>query len=785
MPLYPHQKSVVRHLLSARGVLCIHSTGTGKTLTSIAAAQALLKNKTVRYVVALVKKSILDQYTQAVREVDPALVEKFTISTAETFLLRTKDQPPAAHTFFIVDEAHAFTNAGGVLASAMHAFAVKCARVILLTATPYTNALYDLAPLICMVKGIPIVSRKEFDRDILKDDVASPTFLEWMRGCVSLYVIDKNSAEGYPRLTEHVVSIPASKKTRAKIQALQKEEHPFYSSERQISLGLEGGQCEKCAWLVEHLADWIHRKGEDRVVLYTAFIDAGVYRLLDLLVAQRINAVVIDGDTALGMRKKVLTVFNRAAEGAVKVGGGKTRRRGCGGSTWFVRVTRKYKPGSKEAPTYQYYKKLDMDTLKPSGEIKPTEAQLEATRHPPIPPAWSPAVVCTAENAKVRWEALDSKKRWQRRYSEEWELTKEETKMRIVARLDPPFWRKFHRVIESHLAAKEWSADKLHALAVKTMSLCFFRVGGDTEDEHFGVTTLQRRHCELRGGALHFSFVGKSGVQNESVVARADEPVYVREMAALLKTSGGADANLFEVDGVGIRDASVRAFLKEEGIELRPKDFRTYHANLRMLELLSEAPEAAKPAERKKVVGRAFAAVAAELNNTPAVTKSSYVFNPLWVWFVTSPVDFAAAQRGDPAQRLVDIVQRFLDLELDWKAMLQDYKDNFGLKTFAGEDITTLVITDAGAESLDLKGVRHVVMIDGVWNKALQDQIVGRGQRFRSHAHLPKAKQTIHAWKLILDFDDEKSPERLMHDLVEQKAKESEALYAALKTVSV
>jgi hypothetical protein len=155
------------------------------------------------------------------------------------------------------------------------------------------------------------------------------------------------------------------------------------------------------------------------------------------------------------------------------------------------------------------------------------------------------------------------------------------------------------------------------------------------------------------------------------------------------------------------------------------------------------------------------------------------------VWFVTSPVDFAAAQRGDPAQRLVDIVQRFLDLELDWKAMLQDYKDNFGLKTFAGEDITTLVITDAGAESLDLKGVRHVVMIDGVWNKALQDQIVGRGQRFRSHAHLPKAKQTIHAWKLILDFDDEKSPERLMHDLVEQKAKESEALYAALKTVSV
>jgi type I site-specific restriction endonuclease len=110
------------------------------------------------------------------------------------------------------------------------------------------------------------------------------------------------------------------------------------------------------------------------------------------------------------------------------------------------------------------------------------------------------------------------------------------------------------------------------------------------------------------------------------------------------------------------------------------------------------------------------------------------------------------------------------------------------LKTFINKDITTLIITDAGAESLDLKGVRNVVLMDSVWNKAAEEQIIGRGQRFKSHAHLPQSKQSIASWKLILDFPKGtagKSPERQIYEHVEEKSKEMKQLSDLLKNVSI
>lgn len=57
-----------------------------------------------------------------------------------------------------------------------------------------------------------------------------------------------------------------------------------------------------------------------------------------------------------------------------------------------------------------------------------------------------------------------------------------------------------------------------------------------------------------------------------------------------------------------------------------------------------------------------------------------------------------------------------------------------------------MIISNAGSEGLDMKGVRHVVLLDEVWTPSAFDQIVGRGVRFRSHFHLPESERdvTIH-----------------------------------------
>lgn len=59
------------------------------------------------------------------------------------------------------------------------------------------------------------------------------------------------------------------------------------------------------------------------------------------------------------------------------------------------------------------------------------------------------------------------------------------------------------------------------------------------------------------------------------------------------------------------------------------------------------------------------------------------------------------------------------------------------VQEFNSGKINTLVITKAGTEGIDLKGVQKIIVLDPVWNNATLDQIKGRGIRNNSHEHLP------------------------------------------------
>ena len=59
-------------------------------------------------------------------------------------------------------------------------------------------------------------------------------------------------------------------------------------------------------------------------------------------------------------------------------------------------------------------------------------------------------------------------------------------------------------------------------------------------------------------------------------------------------------------------------------------------------------------------------------------------------------------------------------------------------------------ITKAGGEGLDLKGVRHVVILEQGWNEATNEQAIGRGIRYRSHHHLPPDQRNTTVYYLII-----------------------------------
>lgn len=61
-----------------------------------------------------------------------------------------------------------------------------------------------------------------------------------------------------------------------------------------------------------------------------------------------------------------------------------------------------------------------------------------------------------------------------------------------------------------------------------------------------------------------------------------------------------------------------------------------------------------------------------------------------------------------------------------------------------------LVLTGAGSEGLDLRGVEHVVPLEPCWNWAKAAQAVGRAVRIGSHDHLPPERRVVNVYQVVL-----------------------------------
>lgn len=64
-------------------------------------------------------------------------------------------------------------------------------------------------------------------------------------------------------------------------------------------------------------------------------------------------------------------------------------------------------------------------------------------------------------------------------------------------------------------------------------------------------------------------------------------------------------------------------------------------------------------------------------------------------------------------------------------------------------DVNLLIITKAGGEGLDLKAVRNIIIFERGWNVAGEEQVIGRGIRYRSHSHLPESERVVKVYYIM------------------------------------
>ena len=252
-----------------------------------------------------------------------------------------------------------------------------------------------------------------------------------------------------------------------------------------------------------------------------------------------------------------------------------------------------------------------------------TLARIAALR---VPPGWRDVHVAVDSRAAIQAWGMDTKGRKQYRYH-----------ARAVERGDR---RKYYRVrslarelptirarLLSDFRRGDFSRQHVAAAAVRLLNEGFFRVGSDRyarENRTFGLTTLRKRHVEVAGERIRFEYRGKRGVRQWKVVADRELAPFVER----LLESPGARLFRYRVRGrwEDLTARDVNDYVQRvTGRRYTAKDFRTWGGTLRFATVLAELGRADGEAARKRTVAMAVRLVAAELGNTPAICRKSYV----------------------------------------------------------------------------------------------------------------------------------------------------------------
>ncbi|MDP8911276.1 MAG: DNA topoisomerase IB [Actinomycetota bacterium] len=251
--------------------------------------------------------------------------------------------------------------------------------------------------------------------------------------------------------------------------------------------------------------------------------------------------------------------------------------------------------------------------------------RIEALR---IPPAWRDVWISPRAGSKLQATGVDAAGRRQYLYHPDYRAAQEQAKydrlIRFAERLP-----ELRMAMGEHMTLDPYDRDRVCAIAVRLINLTWFRVGSEryAEDGTYGVTTLQRRHVDVRRKRLSFRFVTKHRAVVRTALIDAELAQAVQE---LLTLPGRSTARLFRYEADGEIFKLTARTLNEYihryiGEEFTAKDFRTWGGTLIAAITFAERGVPETEAQAKRCIASVMRTVAERLGNTPAVARASYV----------------------------------------------------------------------------------------------------------------------------------------------------------------
>jgi DNA topoisomerase-1 len=244
-----------------------------------------------------------------------------------------------------------------------------------------------------------------------------------------------------------------------------------------------------------------------------------------------------------------------------------------------------------------------------------------------VPPAWADVWICPHPGGHIQAVGTDARGRKQYRYHPLWRAARDGTKFGQLAAFGAAL-PKLRARVTTDLGKPGLPREKVLAALVRLLDHTHIRVGNAEyarANNSFGLSTLRDRHVRFAGDAVRLTFRGKSGVWH-------DRRVTDRRLAHIVRACRDLPGqHLFQyLDEIGdvraVGSADVNEYVREAaGGAFTAKVFRTWAGTVAATVALAACDPPASAAAAKRAVAQVVREVAAELGNTPAVCRASYI----------------------------------------------------------------------------------------------------------------------------------------------------------------
>ena len=324
--LQPHQIKFITKFINsdARGAVVFHGTGTGKTLTAVVSSYAFLRYNPNSNVFVITPSATLQNFIFGMVQWGLDVRDKrYNFFTYDRYF---RDRPPCDNGMLIIDEAHNFrteikvkgskqmedeetgemkyyksyTNIKG--RTILESCAKVAKKVLLLTATPFVNKIYDIENLKAMTEGKDPLEESTF----LSIASSAPARKDYFRCLISRF--DLPVSTDFPEKKERLIPIYMDEEFAEEYEKVQNSTKnrvtAFFNGVRRLTNSYGSVNNIKVNWVI----DLVKRGGKS--VVYSVFLDTGIALLKSRLNDAGIKYAEITGKQNATMKEISKNRFN-------------------------------------------------------------------------------------------------------------------------------------------------------------------------------------------------------------------------------------------------------------------------------------------------------------------------------------------------------------------------------------------------------------------------------------------------------------------------------------------